>query len=527
MNLSEEQSAVVNAREGIWVTIASPGSGKTRCITERYIKLIVSKVPSSNILSLTFTNEASSEMAKRSGVVDAKSVFRTFHSFALNLLQAERSSIPFEMCDTIIPVEMQNYELLFRLCKTYPAIKHFRTLREKISLWKQTGVSPERALEEANDTDYFLALAYQDYERISREEGWLDFDSLQQEAVRLLETNEAVRSRWQYQFVQIDEAQDCDASQFRIVELISEKHRNIMAVGDENQLIYEWRGAQANSLTNFSQRFAGAQKLYLSTNYRSTKNLVKFFREILPVDNGLASRMDSAREEGENPVIIRYGDDREEAEVILNQIKDTLNTAIIARTNRQLFVFEKLCVMRGIKYRILGKKDFFEQSEIVKLLKLAKDKKDEFQGVRAAEALQMLIHQHRLLEIYKASDDPTEATPAENLNDICKMAGKHENLPVFLDHLRKLTHARKSSKGLILSTVHQSKGREYPTVYLVGVNQGTLPHSKGELNEEKRIFFVGASRAGDHLYISFNSNRSMFLNNYQHLIRVYNPEGVV
>src|SRR5487761_206677 len=188
MSLSAEQLAVINSQEGVFVTVACPGSGKTRCITERFTRLLSTGVPPSDILSLTFTAEAAAEMAKRAGAIDTK-CFRTFHSFCLNLMQVERKEVPFQMCETIIPVENQNYELLFRLCKTYPQIRNFRDLQSQISLWKQTGVDPDRALDESNGNDYYVALAYGDYERISRDEGWLDFDSLQREAKLLLETN--------------------------------------------------------------------------------------------------------------------------------------------------------------------------------------------------------------------------------------------------------------------------------------------------------------------------------------------------
>lgn len=521
---SSEQLEAINAGTGAWVIVAGPGVGKTRVIVGRYLRLISSGVPSSQILSLTFTNEAAVEMAKRSGIVDAKSAFRTFHSFCLYLLQAERECVPFEMCSTIIPVENQNYELLFQLCKTYPAISHWKDLADQIGLWQQMGVSPEQAKVGAIGSQYYTALAYAEYEEQSRKNGWLDFNQLQDEAVKLLENNVEVRDRYQFIFVQADEAQDLDASQFKLLRLLSQKHGNVFIVGDQNQNLYSWRGSLPDGLTNFHLRFPGATTLYLSTNFRSTQKLVSYFREILPVDNGLASRMTSAREEGVGPTFTRYADDRTEAEVILDRIDDPQNTAVITRTNRQLYLFEKLCASRNIKYRILGKKDFFELSEVKKLVQLAKQNQDDFQGVPASEALQSLISRHRLFQIYRPTKDPTEATPAENLNDLCKMAARRGSLPEFLAWLRKATYARRSSKGLTLSTVHQSKGKEWTTVYLTGVNQGLLPHKNGEIDEERRIYFVGCSRASDNLHISFWGARSMFLNEVIDQIKVYTPE---
>jgi superfamily I DNA/RNA helicase len=513
LKLIAEQQAAVDTREGAFAVIASAGSGKTEVLVQRYIKLITSGIQTKDILSLTFTNEASQEMASRAGILDAKSVFRTFHSFCLDLLKKERENVPFKMCDTIIPVEMQNFDLLFRLCKIYPQIASWRTLRQEIQKWKQGGISPEQAMEEANGLEYFTASAYKDYERKCREEGWLDFDSLQEETIKLLETNEEVRDRHKWKYIQVDEAQDCCTSQTRLLQLIFTG--NIFLVGDENQLVYAWRGAQPNNLTNSHRKFPGMQKMYLATNFRSTKSLVDFFRKITPVDNGLASRMESINEDGEPPVITKYKDDYEEAEEVLASITDPINTAILARTNRQLHLFQKMCVSKNIKYKILNKRDFFDLNEVKKVLKLAKDHQHEFQGIPAAHALQILISRHRLLDIYKHSEDPMEASPSENINDICKMAAKHKDLPEFLEKMRKIMYARRSAKGLTLSTCHGAKGKGFNTVYLVGCSQGLLPHTRGELSEEARILYVGCTRTKKLLYVSYYGQLSQFLSSLE------------
>ena len=162
---------------------------------------------------------------------------------------------------------------------------------EGISSFKRRGLSPEQALEASfgDGVDLLIARAYGEYERICREKGWLDFDSLMVEAVNLLRTNDTVRVRNQFEYVQVDEGQDTDSTQFQLLQLISKK--NIFVVGDENQLIYEWRSAMPGSLLKFSEKFPGTQTLYLGTNYRSTQSIVKFLKDILPVDNGLASHM--------------------------------------------------------------------------------------------------------------------------------------------------------------------------------------------------------------------------------------------
>jgi DNA helicase-2/ATP-dependent DNA helicase PcrA len=522
VTLNEEQTKAVNAIDGIFVVISGPGSGKTTVLIERYKRMMLSGIPLTDMINLTFTHSAAKEMTARSGLLNAENVFRTFHSFALDLVKQERDKIPFSLCETVIPVELQDYQLMFDLCKVYPAI-NWRVLQERITAWKNNDVSPDQAIEEEqnNGVAYFYALAYRDYEIKCREQGWLDFNSLMKETVNLLETNEEVRNKYKKKYISVDEAQDCDKVQFRMLQLLF--GGNIFAVGDENQLIYEWRNAKSGNLTDFARIFPGAQILFLGTNHRSSSSLVRFLKEVLPVDNGLASHMSTYNDEGTPFTITRYADEEEEAQQVLKKITDPEHTAVIARTNRQLFVFQRLCAMKGIKYNFLGKKDFWEQNEVKKLLGLAKAAHG---GGPANEVFKDLIQQHNLINIYShVTSNPMESSPIENLSSIVKISVGKGNMDEFLNYLRKLTHARKSSKALTLSTVHMAKGREFDVVYLVGVNQGKMPHEDGELAEEARIFFVGASRAARELHFSFYKNLSMYLNNYRDRVVEYNSEA--
>src|ERR1700677_239479 len=362
VSLNEEQQAIVDAREGVNIVIAGAGTGKTETLIRRYIGMLAAGISPKDILNLTFTSAGANAMVKRIGILNAESVFRTFHSFVLDMIKQERDHIPFPLCETVIPVEMQNYQLLFDLVKIYPAI-NWRTLQEKIEGWKNSNVSPEQAIDESRNRgiEYFYGLAYLDYEKKCRQQGWLDFDSLMKEAINLLETNEEVRNRWKRKYISIDECQDTCATQAHLLELLFEA--NIMCIGDLNQGVYEFRSARPDSLTNFIKTLPNPKTFFLGKNYRSTKALVSFFKEILPIDNGLSSYMITDNEEGDPPVFTKYLDQEEEANKILTSITDPINTAIIARTNRQLFTFQRLCLVRGIKYKILGKRDLFEQNE--------------------------------------------------------------------------------------------------------------------------------------------------------------------
>ncbi len=515
VELNPDQQLAAESVDGDFVTIAGPGSGKTAVLIQRYIRMITTLgIKSSDILNLTFTNSAATEMVKRVGLFDAEKVFRTFHSFALDLLKREAQYLPFPVTETIIPVYGEDRLLMKDLMKIYPAITTYRSLADKLSEWKSSNIEPDQAIEEGYNrgTEFWYAQAYKDYEKKCREQGWLDFDSLMKETVKLLETNDEVRTRNKWKYIAVDECQDTDVVQFKLLKLIY--GGNIFVVGDENQLIYEWRSAQAGNLSAFGQVFPRARKLYLGKNYRSTQRLVAFFKRILPVDNGIASHLESMREEGTDPVITRFSDEYEELSVVLRQIKDAGNTTIIARTNRQLLAFQRLAMARDMKSHILGKKDLWQQTEVKTLLDLLKKEQDDPRP--AHEVMKDLLERHNLMHRYRNTGSANEKDPIENLMGIVKMAANRGTPAEFLTWLRKLTYAtKKKEPTLTLTTVHQAKGREWKHVFVVGARQGMMPHKDGELLEEHRIFYVACTRAADTLNISFYGNHSQFLNDFQ------------
>ena len=523
LDLNPEQRAAANSINGAFCVIAGPGVGKTAMMIQRYLEMITTHgISAKDILNLTFTNSAATEAVSRVGMFDADKVFRTFHSYCLDLLQRERAHLPFQLCDTIIPVRGEKFQLLKDLMKLYPPITTFRSLSDRIEAWQCSNTDPDKAVEESYNskgTDYFYSVAYRDYEKKCREQGWLDFHGLITESVKLLETNADVRERNKKKYIGVDEAQDTDSAQFRLLQLIH--GGNLFAVGDENQLIYEFRSARPNNLTDLPKLFPDMKTLFMGANYRSTQALVRFFKKIIPVDNGLASHMVSMREEGTDPTFTKFGDDIEEASVVLKCITHPEDSAVIARTNRQLMTVQKKCMAAGIKSKVLGKKNVWEQNEVRELLDLTKEKSDDPRPAHVV--MTELMERHGLIGKYRNTGSVNEKDPIENLQDIIKLAGKRGTVPEFLNWLRKLTWGAKSDKkpALSLSTVHQAKGREFKYVFLIGCSQGLMPHKDGELLEEHRIFFVGATRAADELHISFHGNPSQFLNDFSKEIEVY------
>ena len=509
VELNEQQKDITKAIDGVYVAIAGPGSGKTKTLLERHIRMLMAGIQQKDILNLTFTSAAAAEMVKRVGLIKAESVFRTFHSFALELIKKEREFLPFKLSDLVIPVKGEDYQLLFDLTREYE-FEDFRILKDKLSEWKRSNIEPEQAIKQFESTggeSLRLAQAYQDYEQRSREQGWLDFDSLMREAVKLLEVNEDVRKRNQKKYIAVDECQDTDITQFRFLQNLFAG--NILAVGDENQLIYEWRSAQPGNLSNFSRSFLGAKTLYLGKNYRSTGALVQFFKEILPVDNGIASYMVTDNPWGVLPTFTRYSDpDTEARRVLAKATVDADNSVIIARTNRQLFEVQRIAASRGIKYKNLGKKDFWDQNEVKSLIAHAKEHITEPSAAATLAGIATSLHYH-----YRNSGD-FDSDPIENLNRVVQLAQtKGGTVAEFLTYLNKLTHARKSrkEKDLTLATVHQAKGMEFKHVFIIGAKEGMLPHAQGEIAEEKRIFYVACSRAAETLDISWSGPRSRFI----------------
>lgn len=389
----------------------------------------------------------------------------------------------------------------------------------------------------------------------------------------------------------VDEAQDTDDIQWKLVRLISETHGNIFAVGDEEQLIYEWRGAEADGLTKFQLRFPGCKSIFLFRNYRSTSEIVAFCKKFAPKKSELIDRMVSEVGSGPVPRVLRYGSDSDEASKTLSSILEPDKSAILTRTNRQLARFENACIDRGIKYNLLGKSGFWTRPEVKYLLAYMqasifptdaavktiiqspyretkylkkkdltaalKDKDDRDRAIGkpvpyissmtdqeilkqfepnqqdnikrtqsfirsfkmretkdATQVLQDVLDKADVRTYYETEEEGDGDNDAiENINELSKIAGRYKTVPDFLDHARRAIAASRKSKQarLSLSTIHQSKGKEWDHVFVAGVNHEVLPHKRGQIMEERRIFYVACTRAAKTLTVSFFGVPSVFL----------------
>ena len=590
VHLNPYQRAVVDFREGVAVVQAAPGSGKTACIVQRVQALLREGVPTKEILSLTFTNSAAKEMRERADLGEDTKVFSTFHSWALSFIKREAFALPFkvktgfhgEPAPLLLPLDA--CRLLAQICRHLPDKVQWKDAQSFISRMKRRGVSPQMAYRAiGNDGEEKFIVAYAKYEVALRDKGVLDFDSIVIETANLLRTREDVRARNQYRFVQVDEAQDTDEVQTSAVKYITEKHGNCVFVGDTNQNMYSWRGAVGNLEAHVKALFPDAVILPLAINYRSTQSIVDYCKEIAPNRNASVTDLTTPNEKGIEPVFRLYAREDEEAKAVILGCQDLGNTAVLARTNRQLGVVENECANRGLRYKLLGKSGYWSQREIkdvvsiigavvrpidanvmgalkarcemTKFIRKAdghgtkgvptllkemqarevgkaslysllcryrgdgadavnnlghqlRSLRSEVSRLSGADGAKRIIERFGVLSSYDEDDNKDENVdndPRDNIMKLVEYAGKKKSVDEFFEWTCKVQRGlRARTDALALGTIHAAKGKEWPTVFVIGVNQDVLPHIKGDLEEECRIYFVACSRAAKRLCVSAN-----------------------
>jgi DNA helicase II / ATP-dependent DNA helicase PcrA len=493
MPFNPDQQEAIDTHDGPIALISGPGSGKTAVLVARYKALIDKGVDPRDILCVTFTKEAATEMGKRAG----KGNFRTFHSFGYDVISREKGRPPMEP-------ELR-HRLLIKLIRKYRL--DYKELTAYISAKRHHNISPAQTIA---DEPYGKPQAYNEYEKERAAAGWIDFDSMIRDAVDLLE-NPIVRANHQYRYVMADECQDTDDLQFRLLQLITEKYGNVMCVGDPGQSIYMFRGANPENLTDFTRWFPKGRYLYLGQNYRSTDTITAFVRENYPIETPLKEKLIAARKiPGERIEFRIFHTEADEAEssVVAAQ-KDPLNSIILSRTNRGLALAENLCIEHNIKYHLLGKSGFWRQTEIIKTV----DKLKTYSHIPTDAAFNIIMPD--LERHYQAEDATQEDNYAlENIKTLRDISRKFAKCNDFVLYANRAAHAKRTTKGITLSTVHQSKGTEFGSVFLTGARAGMIPHDKGVFEEEKRIAFVAISRAKDFLRISWTGQPSSFFRRY-------------
>jgi DNA helicase II / ATP-dependent DNA helicase PcrA len=612
--LNPQQRQAVEHVEGPLLLLAGAGSGKTRVITHRIAHLVTAhRVPGPAVLAVTFTNKAAGEMRDRvekllGGASYGLPEVSTFHSFCVRLLRREGAPLAairpgfttrFNIYDDDDQIALlkQGYRALGLDEKFMP----YRTALSRISHAKSNHEGPEDMARNAQDPlTKRLASVYERYEGGLRQANALDFDDLLLEAVRLLRHSAEVRDRlnWRIEFLMVDEYQDTNRSQYELMRLVSQERKNICVVGDEDQSIYGWRGADIRNILDFEKDFPDARVIRLEQNYRSTKNILEAASAVVANNKERKGKWlwtDSG--EGEKIGLYEALDGENEALWIADTIERHMDrdpderVAVLYRTNFQSRQIEEALRRYRRRYIVVGGFSFYQRAEVKDILSylralasphdsiavlrilnvpargIGKTTVEQMEAFAAQNQLSLWDAMARMLEeralpgraeaavgafrrmmeelaaeagakplndfvrgviertgyekMLATDESPDAESRMENLNELVNAAAeaaeRGETLSDFLDHAALVADADQVDERAPVSllTVHNAKGLEFPVVFLAGLEEGLFPHnrslnSEAMLEEERRLCYVGMTRAQKKLYLSCARYRRRF-----------------
>ncbi len=609
--LNAQQRAAVEHTDGPLLILAGAGSGKTRVITYRIAYLIeVCGVPPESLLAVTFTNKAADQMKdrvaallqERTGVLPHIS---TFHSFCVSVLRRHIDRLGYTRDFTIYDADDQQrvVKVVGQELGLSDWISSPRSVLARISAAKNRGVSPERMEGEAYDpSTRNLAAIYERYESKLRQSNALDFDDLLLKTVALFDDADDVAEDYnrRFRYVMVDEYQDTNRIQYELIRQLTRAQQNICAVGDEDQSIYRWRGADIENILNFDQDYSGTTMIRLEQNYRSTQMILDAATAV--VSNNLRRKGKSLRTDrgaGLRVGLYEAGNADEEGWLVASEIMKALggdkveSVGVLFRTNAQSRVLEEALRRNRIEYRVVGGTSFYDRTEIKDALayaRLANNLRDSSAmlriintpprgiGATTVEQLQALAAERELplwealeqtlaaspdmlssrarkalevfhalitglvadreklslseffraildhthyVEILDAENNPASESRIENLRELVNAAAeaeeRGERLAEFLDHAALVSDADNYDERarVTLMTLHSAKGLEFSVVFLVGMEEGLFPHKlsaddDAALEEERRLCYVGMTRARDRLVLTWVRERRTY-----------------
>lgn len=618
--MNDKQREAVETTQGPLLIMAGAGSGKTRVLTHRIAYLIEEKqVNPWNILAITFTNKAAREMRERAVDLNPRAqdaLIATFHSMCVRILRRDADHIGYNRNFTIVdPGEQRT--LMKRILKELNVdTKKFteRTILGTISNSKNDLVTASLYEKQADDLyTNIVAKAYKRYETELKRSESMDFDDLIMNTIMLMDKNPDVLSYYQgkFQYIHVDEYQDTNHAQYQLVQLLAKRFKNLCVVGDADQSIYGWRGADMQNILDFEKDYPQARVVLLEENYRSTKTILQAANDVINHNkNRRPKKLWTQNDDGENIVYHRSGDEREEANFVAGQINDEMKTnqraysdfAVLYRTNAQSRAIEESLLKSNIPYTMVGGTKFYSRKEIrdvVAYLNVIANHSDNISferivnepkrgvGPKALETLRSFAEQQNesLLEaardvtlsslkgkaanelfnlahiLLNLSDDIDQFTITELVEAVLdkttyrkvlelqttslEAQNRLENIEEFLsvtqsfdkatlenpvadetglDKLSRFlndlslvadTDSYEESSQVTLMTLHAAKGLEFPVVFLVGMEEGVFPLSRqaeddDELEEERRLAYVGITRAEQILYLTNASTRMLF-----------------
>ena len=558
-DLNPEQQMAVKTTEGPVLILAGAGSGKTRALTYRVAYLISQKkIPPENILVLTFTNRAAGEMIERIkkliGNLPTGPMMGTFHSFCAKVLRKEGRTIGlpigfaiYDESDALDAIKEAMANLNIPIQKTSPS-----AVRATISGAKNELISALEYPQYARG--YFqeiVAKIYLEYQKILEKNSALDFDDLLLSTIKLFQRDPAILTRYQirFQYILIDEYQDTNPAQYLISKYLANRHKNICVVGDMSQAIYGFRGADFRNMLNFQKDYPGTKVFNLEQNYRSTQNILDSAHAVISKNKTHPIlKLWTQKQGGEKIEIIEVKNEIEEAVFIISKlIPPFSNYVVLYRTNAQSRSLEEQFLKAGIPYKLVGGVNFYARKEIkdvLSYLRLMQNPKDSVALKRAEKIgkgrlakvlelhskVQLQFDKYVVLDLLDLIlqktgyldylDDKTDEgkSRVENVKELRSVAEEFPSLTEFLENVALVEGS--SDKKIVgdavtLMTLHSAKGLEFPIVFMVGMEEGLFPHSRSlmaphELEEERRLCYVGITRAMHKLYLTYTRQRLYF-----------------
>ncbi len=611
------------------LVLAGAGSGKTRVVTFRIANLIRNGTAPDRILAVTFTNKAAREMRERIGslVGPKKKVRRkrgepappapvvgTFHANCVQILRRHATRLGYPERFAIYDrgdQESKAREILRQL-RVHTGMLKPGDFLSHVSRWKNAGVRPEDAADTARtDAEHVAASGYRRYQEAIKLAGAMDFDDLLLQTEELFRLHSDVRDEeaGRYDHVLVDEYQDTNQTQYSIIRQLAGRHRNLCVVGDDDQSIYGWRGAEVQHILNFKNDWTDAKVIRLEANYRSTNAIIETANRLIVFNKTRHDKvLRAARAGGPPPRILQFKDEvaeatgiaEEIARILPNRVREARDFAILFRTNEQPRVFETALRNAGVPYSLVGSQSFFDRKEIRDLLSYLKvmDNPDDevallrvinypqrgignksiagllAHAVSHGQSVWKSMHDRTLVESLPEpakrgisrfkqvinsgqracqSDDGTLANVVRGLvNDLEYMSAieraypNPEEVQARQDSVEEIVNAvaefeaqakvpslsgfldsvalsgkefgspkeqEKQSNSVSLMTYHSAKGLEFPIVYMVGMEEGILPHRRSlaesydDVEEERRLCYVGVTRARDELTLSLPLSR--------------------
>jgi len=606
-NLNNAQKEAVLHLDGPLLIVAGAGSGKTKVLTSRIAHIIKEKKAFPNqILSVTFTNKAAKEMQNRvSNILGSSAVglswMGTFHSICAKLLRKHASAANLNSNFTIIDTDDQ-IRLIKNICKAENIdTKQLapRFILAVIDRWKNKGFYPPEVI--VNNKDIYektILPIYKIYQKKLIDLNSCDFGDLILHAVKILEHHLDIRQIYSnnFKYILVDEYQDTNFIQSKWLNLLSEKNRNLCCVGDDDQSIYSWRGAEIKNFLEFDQVYKNTKVIRLEQNYRSSQNILSVASNLIANNqNRVGKTLSATMEEGDLVKLNCFKNGKDEAIGISDEIEKKLkkkysfnNMAILVRAIFQTREFEERFLKIGMPYRILGGTKFYERAEIkdcVAYLRLVHQEKDdlaferivnnpkrsignttlktvhefakennfslEFASFKMIEQnlikpktkiglgfflnslrkwrndlkikkishiklLQVVLDESGYSAMLKNKKDVDNENRLENIKELLSAMKEFDNLESFLEHVSLATSVDQEWDGekVNMMTMHAAKGLEFDVVFLPGWEEGLFPHQKSieekgqnGLEEERRLAYVGVTRAKKKAIISFSMNR--------------------